>query len=103
MQPKDLAAYDKVTPTLLERYDVYELWVVLAPLIAREIQYDDGAWITTLQLAGVQDVAGHRLTDKDSVLFGTLSTHPPMNLRVALRTGSDGLHACTEFGLRVAT
>ena len=103
MQTTDPAKYDRVTPTMLERYDVDELWVVLAPLITRGVQYDDGAWITTLQLAGVQDVAGHRLTDEDSVLFGTLSTHPPMNLRVALRTGSDGLHACTEFGLRVAT
>ena len=88
-----------ITPQLLERYDVYELWVAVSPLIACQSAYDDETWVTTMQLAGVQNVAGQRITDTESTMTGTLSTHPPLALRVILKTDENGLHTCTEFGL----
>ena len=72
----------------LSRADVFELVVHICPLANMKVWLGDKQWTQTLSLCGVTVDKAVRRSDTVSEIIGTLSTHPPVDLKCVFRTKS---------------
>jgi hypothetical protein len=82
----------------LERNDVYEIVNHIVTELKRHKALREDVWIWTCKLCGVENPAGVRLTDSQSEIRGTLTTHPPLDIFLKLQAEGD-LHTLVEISI----